>query len=475
MSGRVSDRRLKVTGSVAFNGKPLQSGVKSAYVMQQDVLIPSLTVRETLNYSADLRLREASNKEERRSIVEEVILELSLKDAADTRVMYCSGGEKRRTSLAIQLLSNPSVLWLDEPTTGLDATSAFHLVTTLDALAKKGRTIVCTIHQPRSEIWSLFDRVVLLTQGSCAYSGPASECIAYFTSLGHPLPAFCNPAEHIIDAVAVDTRSDDLESSSSAHVESLKEAWKERSLGFRKDELDAPADEVLGMVPSHEQADEVEEVPFIRQLLVLTSRTLLVTIRDPMGLLGVFLEAVFMGIVAGWIFYKLDGSLAGIRSRQGALYVASALQGYLILMFETYRMSVDVELFDRERKEGVIGVAAFLLSRRMAKLIEDIPVPLVFSLIFYFMAGFRRDGAQFMIFLSIMIIQQYIAVCFSILCVALSRDFAIASLIGNLSYTWQTFGCGFFIAVDNLPVYLKWSKWTAYVVGCGSETIVTMY
>lgn len=441
--------------------------------MQQDVLIPSLTIRETLQYSANLRLREASTNAERREIVEEVILELSLKEVANTRVMYCSGGEKRRTSLAIQLLSNPSVLYLDEPTTGLDATSAFHLVTTLEALARKGRTIVTTIHQPRSEIWSLFDRVVLLTQGNCAYSGPAAECIPYFTTLGFPLPPFCNPAEHIIDAVAVDTRSPELEASSSARVEDLKEAWKEPSHAIRKKVSENPTKEVAATASLLEQADHVKEVPFLRQLRVLTSRTLLVTIRDPMGLLGVFLEAVFMGIAAGWIFYKLDGSLAGIRSRQGAMYVACALQGYLILMFETYRMSVDIELFDRERNEGVISVAAFLLSRRLAKLIEDIPVPLVFSLIFYFMTGFRHNGAQFMIFFAVMVIQQYISVCFATLCVALSRDFAVASLIGNLSYTWQTFGCGFFIAVENLPVYLRWSKWTAYVVSLGIKTTIS--
>lgn len=432
--------------------------------MQQDVLVPSLTIRETLKYSADLRLREASTNAERHEIVEEVILELSLKEAANTRVMYCSGGEKRRTSLAIQLLSNPSVLYLDEPTTGLDATSAFHLVTTLEALARKGRTIITTIHQPRSEIWSLFDRVILLTQGSCAYSGPAAECIPYFTSLGHPLPPFCNPAEHIIDAVAVDTRSAELEASSSARVQDLKEAWKERSHMLCKGDVKPTTREAIATASLLEQADQVKEVPFVRQLRVLTSRTLLVTIRDPMGLMGVFLQAVFMGIVAGWIFYKLDGSIAGIRSRQGAMYVACALQSYLILMFETYRMSVDIELFDRERNEGVISVAAFLLSRRLAKLIEDIPVPLVFSLIFYFMTGFRHNRAQFMIFFAIMVVQQYIAVCFATLCVALSRDFTGASLIGNLSATWQTFACGFFIAVENLPVYLKWSKWTSYVV-----------
>ena len=99
---------------------------------------------------------------ERKKVVEEVILELGLKECADTRIgnnihKGCSGGEKRRTSIGVQLLSNPSVLFLDEPTTGLDATSAFQLVRTLKGLAGKGRTIITTIHQPRSEIWGLFD------------------------------------------------------------------------------------------------------------------------------------------------------------------------------------------------------------------------------------------------------------------------------------------------------------------------------
>lgn len=162
ISERMSSRRLTISGMTTFNGQRGINTIRSAYVMQQDVLLPSLTVRETLQYSADLRLPPPTTAEERRKVVEEVILELGLKECADTRIgnnihKGCSGGEKRRTSIGVQLLSNPSVLFLDEPTTGLDATSAFQLVRTLKALAAKGRTIVTTIHQPRSEIWGLFD------------------------------------------------------------------------------------------------------------------------------------------------------------------------------------------------------------------------------------------------------------------------------------------------------------------------------
>ena len=149
MADRMHGHRLQVSGATTYNGMAGMTGVRSAYVMQQDVLLPTLTVRETLQYAADLRLPPPTTADERRIIVDEVILELGLKECADTRIgndihKGCSGGEKRRTSIGVQLLANPSVLFLDEPTTGLDATSAHQLVRTLKGLAKKGRTIITT-------------------------------------------------------------------------------------------------------------------------------------------------------------------------------------------------------------------------------------------------------------------------------------------------------------------------------------------
>lgn len=108
MSGRMHGNRLSVSGRTLFNGSEDASGVRSAYVIQQDILLPTLTVRETLSYAADLRLPASISKQERKQLVEEVIMELSLKEAADTRIgnhehRGCSGGEKRRTSLGVQV------------------------------------------------------------------------------------------------------------------------------------------------------------------------------------------------------------------------------------------------------------------------------------------------------------------------------------------------------------------------------------
>jgi len=115
MSKRMHGRRVEISGNISFHGPGHSSSIRTAYVLQQDVLIPTLSVRETLRYSADLRLPSSVTAAERRRVVEEVILELGLKDAADTRIgnnihRGCSGGEKRRTSIGVQVQAPPGVI-----------------------------------------------------------------------------------------------------------------------------------------------------------------------------------------------------------------------------------------------------------------------------------------------------------------------------------------------------------------------------
>jgi ABC-type multidrug transport system ATPase subunit len=443
MSGRMQGTRLSTSGRTYFNGNEDPTRIKSAYVIQQDILLPTLTVRETLTYAAQLRLPSSVSQAERKQLVEEVIMELSLKEAADTRIgnhahKGCSGGEKRRTS-------------------------TYQVVKTLQNLARRGRTIIVTIHQPRSEIYSLFDNVVLLTRGSPAYAGSAKECLPYFAKLGHEMPPFTNPAEYLIDLVSVDNRSEEAEAAAEHRVNRIKEAWREH-LSKSSNEKD---DSANALTQTKSQKRKLQKTSLVQQIRVLTARTWTVTIRDPMGMFGSLLEAIAMAVITGWIFLNVDGSLSGIRSRQGALYNAAALQGYLILLYETYRLTTDIQLFDEERRQGVVSIPAFLISRRLARLfIEDIPVPLIFSVIYYFMVGFRADGGQFLTFFSVVLLLQYIAVCFAMTCIAISRNFAGASLVANLAYTLQSMGCGYFIQSNTIPIYVRWTKWMCYLVSC---------
>lgn len=310
----------------------------------------------------------------------------------------------------------------------------------------------------------MFDNIILLTRGNPAYAGSAKDCLPYFASLGYEMPAFTNPAEYLIDVVSVDNRSVEAELAAQERVDRIKAAWREHIEKHSAGE-DMPSTASTNAVGFRRKTLGAGRTSLFQQIRVLTARTWVVTIRDPMGMFGSLIEAVVMSVVTGWIFLNLDGSLSGIRSRQGALYNASALQGYLILLYETYRLTTDIQVFDEESRQGVVSIPSFLISRRLARFfVEDIPVPLIFSIIYYFMAGFRADGAEFLTFFSIMLLEQYIAVCFAMTCVAISRNFAGASLVANLAYTLQSMACGYFIQSNTIPIYVRWTKWTAYVV-----------
>lgn len=475
MAERIMSKRLRQQGYTTFNGRTGVHSVRHAYVMQQDILQPTLTVRETLHYSAALRLPSTTSAEDRHRVVEEVIRELGLKECADTRIgssqhRGCSGGEKRRVSIGVQLLANPSVLFLDEPTTGLDATSAFQLVRTLKALAQKGRTVITTIHQPRSEIWNLFDNLIVLSKGGPVYAAPVADCLPWFKEQGFQLPPFVNPAEYIIDITAVDNRNPELEAETTARVETLKAAWQEES-ARRYPPLTGAVD------VSNKKKKRKNRPPttkthagFLRQLRVLTDRTLKVTYRDPLGMTAAIMEAVLMGVVTGYIFFNLGRDQAGIRSREGGLYTASGLQGYLILLFEVYRMTIDIPTFDRENSDNCVDALPYVLSRRLARLpTEDLPVPFLFSVLVYFMPGFDRTVKKFFIFFAITIVNHYVAVCCAMTCVVTVRHFAGASLIANLAYTVQSIACGMFVQVNSIPIYVRWVKWTAYNVRTASH------
>lgn len=386
MAHRMKGSNLHITGTTSYGDHTQLSRVRSAYVMQQDVLLPRLTVRETLRYSAGLRLPPEFKKEEREKVVEEVILQLGLKECANTLIgdsqhKGCSGGEKRRVSIGVQLLANPSVLFLDEPTTGLDSTSAFQLVQTLKNLARKGRTIITTLHQPRSEIWSLFDRITLLSRGCALYTGVVEGVVPYFEGVGHRLPEHYNPADWLIDLAAVDYRNEEAEKASLERVNGLIMAWREHQSGKLDRVSSLPEEKEVDSSTEDAESSGAKKLPLWRQVDILTRRTLRTTWRDPMGMSGTFFIAIAMGVVVGWVFYKLPENLMGIRSRQAALYITCSMFGYLILLLETYRLcTTDIHVFDREHGEGVVSTPAFLISRRLAKFVtEDTIVPLLFS------------------------------------------------------------------------------------------------
>lgn len=197
----------KVSGTITYNGQPFSSSMrrKTGFVTQDDILYPHLTVLETLTYAALLRLPKKLNKQEKMEQADLVIMELGLTRCRNSLVggpllRGVSGGERKRVSIGQEMLVNPSLLLLDEPTSGLDSTTAQRIVATLRGLARGGRTVITTIHQPSSRLYRMFDEVVVLSEGCPIYSGSADQVMEYFGSIGHvPGFNFVNPADFLLD------------------------------------------------------------------------------------------------------------------------------------------------------------------------------------------------------------------------------------------------------------------------------------
>ncbi|KAL1139496.1 hypothetical protein AAG570_006480, partial [Ranatra chinensis] len=188
-----------VSGSIKLNGQLRQMRTFhkiSSYIMQEDLLQPYLTVRESMLITAHLKLGPHLKVKEKKAIIEEILATLGLTTCGDTKNESLSGGQRKRVSIALELVNNPPVIFLDEPTTGLDVVSINQCLHMLKLLASQGRTIVCTLHQPSSSLFNLLDRVYMLAQGKCIYQGAANQLVPFLADSSLLCPSTHNPADY---------------------------------------------------------------------------------------------------------------------------------------------------------------------------------------------------------------------------------------------------------------------------------------
>ncbi|CAI7742275.1 unnamed protein product [Closterium sp. NIES-54] len=206
------------SGSVELDGAVVRGSTMrrmSAYVMQDDLMFPALTVRETLMFAAELRL--AANgvtKEEKERKVESLLELLGLTKVADSLIgnesqRGVSGGERKRVAIGVEMVSDPRILFLDEPTSGLDSTSAYRVVRAIkDIAVQTGSIAIMVLHQPSFRVLSLIDRLLLLASGHTIFHGPPPQLPTFLASFGCPVPQFANSAEFALDLIEDYQRSE---------------------------------------------------------------------------------------------------------------------------------------------------------------------------------------------------------------------------------------------------------------------------
>ncbi|KAJ3646426.1 hypothetical protein Zmor_024014 [Zophobas morio] len=198
-------KSTEATGTILINGE--HRNLKefrniSRYIMQEDVIQPLLSIDEAMMIAANLKLGKNVTVCDKLEIISDTLDLLRLTPARNTLTNKLSGGEKKRLSIALELLNNPPVIFLDEPTTGLDDLSCSQCVSLLKQLAKGGRTVICSVHTPSAKLFSLFDAVYVISSGQCTYQGYGPDIVPYLSNMDITCPTHYNPADFVMEVCA---------------------------------------------------------------------------------------------------------------------------------------------------------------------------------------------------------------------------------------------------------------------------------
>lgn len=391
--------KYQTSGDMYINNSlPSEAVVRSicAYVSQDDdALMPYLTVRENLHFAAGLRLPTHFSKVEKSQRAESVLLKMGLRDCADNLVgselvKGISGGEKRRVTIAIQILTDPRVILLDEPTSGLDAFTACSIMEVLRGLAREGGTVILTIHQSRSDLFKHFGHVLLLARGgSAVYAGPGSSMLSHFSSLGYNCGPAINPADFALDLITVDLQQADRETASRERVQKLINAWSQQrpTIHRQTSQISTPAE--LGSFKR-------QMTPFHTAFPILLHRSFINFRRNPPSIIARTTQVLGFAVILTLFFAPLKSDYNSIQSRLGFLQEFAAL--YFVGMLQNVAVYPDEKaVFYREHDDGAYPVSAFFLQYTIAELPFEILTSLLFSVLTVLAAGLPRTVSLFFI------------------------------------------------------------------------------
>ncbi|XP_066154170.1 ATP-binding cassette sub-family G member 4-like [Euwallacea fornicatus] len=375
-----------VKGSIKVNERPRimkMFNKMAAYIMQEDVVQPRLTVEEAMMYAARLKLEADVLESERTAAVLEVIQLLGLEKCYQTRSEFLSGGQRKRLAVALELVNNPPVIFLDEPTSGLDNVAIKQCMELLQKITKQGRTVICTVHQPPASLFQNFDQVYVLARGYCVYNGTPTSLVPFLAESGCACPPTYTPADYIIEVIQsnpemVNTLSGMIQNGK-MNMMSLK-ANKEPCMPVR--EMD-----ICEIYTDQLQDEIIFPHSVWNQLGILLSRTFLQMSRNHSVILIQFLHHLASGLLIGSIFFKLGNDASQTMAMFKYILSINVFFMYTYVMVPVLVFPIELKLMEREYFNRWYSLKAYYMSFTLASL----PLMIIFSIMFITIVYFLTD------------------------------------------------------------------------------------
>ncbi|NXM52578.1 ABCG5 protein, partial [Illadopsis cleaveri] len=462
ISGRLAHKD-NFFGEVYVNGRQLkreQFRDCFSYVPQSDTLLSFLTIQESLTYTALLTLKKCSNNSIKKK-VDAVMAELSLSHIADRiigsrNVVGISGGERRRVSVAAQLLQDPKVMLLDEPTTGLDCLTANQLVLLLSELAHRDRIVILTIHQPRSELFKLFDKIAIMSFGEMVFCGNPMEMITFFSDCGYSCPEQSNPFDFYVDLTSVDTRSKEHELKTYTRVQEFVSAYRNSDI-FSK---------VLAAIEKTKCMKELPPIPLknkdspsgFYQMLILLRRTTRNLSRDKIGIIMRLLQNLLFGLFIAFFLLRLRNDLAqgAVQDRVGLIYQCVSAPPYTGMLNAVALFPPLRAISDQESKDGLYKKWQMLVAYIVHFLPFSVISVAIFSTFIYWTTGLHPDASRFGIFFAAVLASHMIGELLTLVMLGMVQDpHIVQSAVVLLNSAGVIVGTGLVRTIEEMPTPFK--------------------